>query len=312
MTPRPKKWSQGAVVIGCRHNTLEFVQTVLAHGRTIAGIVTIPEEVAEKNQVPTWRDLSAAFPQIPSYVAESYSLSTSADRDFLAHTSADFGLCIGWQRIIPTWFLRTFATGVFGMHACQFPLPRGRGRSPLNWALIAGAEIVNAHVLKYNEKPDAGEILHVAPISITGHDNIHTLQQKCRVIFNRIIEHHWRNLADGSPSLRGSLAGLVDLEYAKRTALDGAIDWSWPARQVHDWVRAQTRPYPGAFTLHHGKPARIWQAVPFGVAPKFPALPGTVTDLFDDGSFVVHAGDALVHVLDHELIADLSIGDVLQ
>jgi hypothetical protein len=35
--------------------------------------------------------------------------------------------------------------------------------------------------------------------------------------------------------------------YGRRTAEDGRFDWSWPAPQIHNLVRAVTKPFPGAF-----------------------------------------------------------------
>ena len=306
-----KPWTEGAVVIGCRHNTMEFVRALRAHGRSPSGIVTISEETAKKNKVPTWRDLGAAFPEIPTYVAESYGLKSDADRELLVQTSAAFGICIGWQRLLPDWFLARCRNGVFGMHACQYPLPRGRGRSPLNWSLIHGADTVLAHVLRYNNKPDAGDLLDVVPIAITPHDDIHSLQQKCRVVFNRIAVKHWEQLESGAVELFAGLVDGPDLEYPKRVEADGKIDWSWCASRVHDWVRAQSRPYPGAFTAYGDETHKVWRAVPFVLPPERPATPGTILDVFEDRSLVVQCGDAPVHLLDHEIPVGILPGEFL-
>jgi methionyl-tRNA formyltransferase len=39
--------------------------------------------------------------------------------------------------------------------------------------------------------------------------------------------------------------------------VDGRIDWSRSARQIHDLVRAVAPPYPGAIATIGGEPARI-------------------------------------------------------
>ena len=36
--------------------------------------------------------------------------------------------------------------------------------------------------------------------------------------------------------------------YGKRTPNDGHINWDWQKERIRNWVRAQTVPYPGAFT----------------------------------------------------------------
>ncbi len=46
----------------------------------------------------------------------------------------------------------------------------------------------------------------------------------------------------------------------QRSPADGHIDWNWSARRIYDFIRAQTKPYPGAFTWLQNEPLKIWQA----------------------------------------------------
>jgi methionyl-tRNA formyltransferase len=302
-------WRSGAVVIGCRDNTAEFIEKLSRTGHRVSGIVTISRETATRNQVPAWADLAAEFGrQIPVHVASSYALDTERDRADLSVALGDVGLCIGWQRMLPTWFLDRHRNGVFGMHASATRLPDGRGRSPINWGLIEGAEVLHAHIFRYNGQPDAGELLSVPRIQVEPHDDIQTLQQKARVIFTSEVIHRWDQLVSGAPSLHPVRApSASDRILPKRSADDGAIDWSWPATQITNWVRAQTRPYPGAFTTYQGRRYRVWRCGPAGVEQDAPV--GTVLDSFRDGACIVSCGDReSVHLLDHCLPANLSEG----
>ena len=38
--------------------------------------------------------------------------------------------------------------------------------------------------------------------------------------------------------------------FGKRTPDDGLIDWAWNREKIYNWIRAQTFPYPGAFTYY--------------------------------------------------------------
>ncbi|MDH4118927.1 MAG: formyltransferase family protein [Acidimicrobiia bacterium] len=302
-------WRAGATVIGCRENTAEFVDKLLRSRRPVAGIVTISEVTANKNGVPAWADLDALFGRdIPVHVATSYRLDGKLDIASLSEVRADVGFCIGWQRLLPSWFLALHRNGVFGMHASAALLPDGRGRSPINWGLIEGAGVLHAHLFRYSDEPDTGDLLSVTPIRVEPHDDIQTLQQKARVVFNDEIDHHWDDLASGTPSLtplRSPVAG--DRVYPKRCPDDGAIDWSWSALRVTDWVRAQTRPYPGAFATYENARYHVWRCGPAGIDHDLP--PGTVLDTFSDGKCIVACGDhESVHLLDHDLPSSLSEG----
>jgi len=61
----------------------------------------------------------------------------------------------------------------------------------------------------------------------------------------------------------------------RRRPADGLIDWSQRGGAVYDFVRALTKPYPGAFGWLDGKRWRIWQAALVPGTPG-PARPGEV------------------------------------
>jgi methionyl-tRNA formyltransferase len=77
----------------------------------------------------------------------------------------------------------------------------------------------------------------------------------------------------------------VSTFYHKRTERDRRIDWSRPARSVHDLVRAQADPYPNAFTVHRGRRLLVKRAV----LPRRPyrGTPGRVFIRDGDGVVVV-------------------------
>jgi methionyl-tRNA formyltransferase len=47
--------------------------------------------------------------------------------------------------------------------------------------------------------------------------------------------------------------------FGRRRPEDGRIDWSRPAKEVHDLVRAVTHPFPGAFTDLFGDKTFVWR-----------------------------------------------------
>ncbi|MFD0331478.1 hypothetical protein ACFQZC_33375 [Streptacidiphilus monticola] len=68
----------------------------------------------------------------------------------------------------------------------------------------------------------------------------------------------------------------------RRTPEMGVVDWAQPARVVHDWVRALTLPYPGAFSALGGRRVMLWHTrLPDDAQPRGPA--GTVLALEPDG-----------------------------
>ena len=62
----------------------------------------------------------------------------------------------------------------------------------------------------------------------------------------------------------------------QRAPSDGLIDWSRPSLDVYNFIRAQTRPYPGAFTFLGPDKVMVWEAKLFDARGEAPAAPGQV------------------------------------
>ena len=68
----------------------------------------------------------------------------------------------------------------------------------------------------------------------------------------------------------------VRASWPKRVPADGIIDWETRAPYLYDWVRAQTRPYPGAFTYLGEDKVIVWGARPVELEDAAPA--GTIVN----------------------------------
>jgi methionyl-tRNA formyltransferase len=80
---------------------------------------------------------------------------------------------------------------------------------------------------------------------------------------------------------------------------DGRISWNQPASEIYNFIRAQTRPYPGAFThLDEGRVLRIWQASIFPYP--YYGVPGLVGQKHMDG-FVVACGEGRITIQECQL-----------
>ena len=81
----------------------------------------------------------------------------------------------------------------------------------------------------------------------------------------------------------------------RRVPEDDRIDWSRPARDVHNLVRAVTRPYPGAFCAWNGRVLRVWTAALPAEARRYAGgAPGRVVQVLPGVGSVVSAGDSAI------------------
>lgn len=289
------------VVAGCKHTTRDLIEGLTDRGFGIDACLTINPNKGDEQKVAGYFDLREFLieKQINCLTANKYNLNSEEDKTKIQGIKIDILLVMGWQRLIPDWFLNHLKYGAFSMHGSSKSLPHGRGRSPMNWSLIQGKQEFYTHFFKYRSGVDDGPVVGCQKFDITPWDDAHTLHLKNLLSMIRLCEKHIPKIIDGTciyteqPSEGASY-------YPKRAAEDGIIIWPDTTQQIHDLVRAVTRPFPGAFTFLGEKEERkiiIWELIPFDSQLRWDHLePGTIIDIFYDGSFVAKTGSTSVLV----------------
>ena len=146
--------------------------------------------------------------------------------------------------------LRHARRGALNMHGSL--LPRFRGRAPVNWAVLRGATETGATLHYMVEKADAGDIVDQAAVPILENDTALDVFYKVADAAELILTRSVPLLIAGSAPRRPQDLALG--EYCgRRRPEDGRIDWSRPAREIHDLVRAVAPPFPGAFAFVDGE-----------------------------------------------------------
>ncbi len=187
------------------------------------------------------------------------------------------------------------------MHGSAEPLPRGRGRSPMNWSIIEGRDRFYTNLFKYDPGVDSGEIVGAQRFDITERDTIRSLRHKNTLSQIKLLLDHLPDLLADKAEFVPQPTDVEPTYYPKRTPDDGVIDWRDPVVRVDRLVRAVTRPYPGAFTSLGGKRINIWSGIPFDTHLRFEdAQPGEIVGVFHDNTFTVRCGDVAYYVNDWE------------
>jgi methionyl-tRNA formyltransferase len=291
--------------VGCKHTTRDLILGLQRHGFQVDHCITISPQMGEEQNVAGYMDLRPFLESqgIPYTVAQTYSLKSDADREALLTLNLDALLVMGWQRLIPDWWLESLSIGAFGMHGSSRPLPHGRGRSPMNWSLIQGKDLFYTHLFQYKPGVDDGPIVGVQTFDINPHDDCLTLHFKNTVAMIQLCLIHLPTLLDGTAQLTPQPEEGATY-YPKRSEEDGLIYWEDTTTQIYNLVRAVTKPFPGAFSYLNddaNRKIRIWLAQPFDTQLPYPgARPGEIVEVFYNGMFVVRSGDTTVLVRESE------------
>lgn len=166
----------------------------------------------------------------------------------------DFLFSFYYRRMLGPELLATARRGAFNMHGSL--LPKYRGRAPVNWAVLRGETQTGATLHEMVQKPDAGRIVDQEAVSILPDDRAVDVFGKVTGAAERVLARSLPRLIDGSAVLRAQDLSQGSY-FGGRRPEDGRIDWSQPAKRIHDLVRAVAPPYPGAFTEVEGKRLRV-------------------------------------------------------
>lgn len=302
----PKKnISKKVAVIGCKHTTQDLILGLEQHGFKIDHCITIEPKKAEDQKVAGYLDLKPflKLKSIPSTIAKKYNLKSDYDRKKLLALNIDILLVMGWQRIIPDWFLKRLSIGAFGMHGSSKPLPHGRGRSPMNWSLIQDKKIFYTHLFQYKPGVDNGPIVDAQTFDINPYDNCLTLHFKNTLAMVKLCAKYLPDLIENNVKTTPQPEKGASY-YPKRSEEDGIIYWKDLTKDIYNLVRAVTKPFPGAFSYlnnERSKKILIWRAQPFDAKLEYSnAKPGEIVEVFYNGMFVVKTKDSTLLVLESE------------
>ncbi len=178
-------------------------------------------------------------------------------------------------------------------------LPKYRGRTPNTWAIINDEAETGITVHEMIEEVDAGDILYQEKLIIgntdTGGSLIERMSRRYPVILNKVLT----DIAQDN-IVRQPQDGHKYSYCGKREPADGLIDWRWSARKVYNWVRAQTKPYPGAFFFYKGKKYILWW-VEECYASKVYSTRKTGIPFLAGKEMFIRCGIGAVKVMDYEI-----------
>lgn len=200
-------------------------------------------------------------PVAKSAGAELLTLSqtpqASEYHEFLDRVEPDLILVLGWYYNVGRKIREAAPLGCLGIHASL--LPRYRGGAPLPWAIINGETETGVSLFHLVDEIDAGDIVGQQAFAIDKEDDIASVYVKAEdASIALLLKSLPRLAAGGAPRLAQDESQAT--VFPQRKPEDGLIDWSWDVERINNFIRAQTKPYPGAFFYLGGKKVHVWDA----------------------------------------------------
>ena len=267
-------------------------------------VVTLNSNEMDNYKISGGKNINTLIkPDTECFGSNSYNFSTDECKDFFNNNTFDIGIVYGWQRLIPQYVLDKFKHGIFGFHASPLGLPFGKGRSPINWAIILNFKQVYNQCFKYNKNADDGLIYSTTKLDILPWDNISSVRLKSiidaeKTISNLIIDYKLNTIKD---KLQEQDKNLPESFFPKRKSYDGKVDLlNNTSIEFFNLVRGVSHPFPGAFLYYNDEKVIIWEAYPFSYTlykeEKYKV--GEILKIFNDNSFLIKTIDGVLLVKD--------------
>jgi methionyl-tRNA formyltransferase len=262
----------------------DCLEAAVASGAEVVAVVTLPGPVDPSRSGQCSFDEVAA--RLGASLVETRDVNAPETLAALRDAEPDLIFVVGWSQLVGDDFIALAPGGVFGMHPTL--LPRHRGRAPIPWTILSGLATTGVTLFEIADATaDSGPIVGQVEVPVAPDETATTL-------FDRLSAAHVDLVREHLPGLLAGTAPRLPQDprrasvWPKRTPADGIIDWDTRAPYLYDWVRAQTRPYPGAFTFLGDTRIVVWRAAPTALAAAAPA--GTVVEGRESG-VVVACGD---------------------
>jgi methionyl-tRNA formyltransferase len=276
------------VIVGNRKLARHLLRQTLTEGWNVVGALVPAGELAaaQANFVP----MSELVNDTACELHETEDINSMETREWLEAVDPDICLCGGWSQIINEAVLDIPDRGFLGLHSSR--LPEGRGGAPVNWSLIDGADEVWISLFYYEPGVDAGDVLTQGSVPVEPRDDVRTVFDALATQACRLVSAVRSDLEAGTVEAEPQSPAAATYR-PRRQPQDGIIDWHREPRAQCDWIRAQTKPYPGAYSFYRGTKLTIWEAEPVDITIE-EAAPGEIIEIVPGVGINVATGSGAI------------------
>ena len=285
-----------AVFMGTPEIAATVLKSVLASRHEVIAVVTQPDK-------PKGRGHEMAFPPVKEVALEAgipvMQPQRAKDEAFIAELKAlnpDIILVAAYGKLLPKAILDMPKFGCINVHASL--LPKYRGASPIQWAVLNGDEKSGVTIMHMAETMDTGDIIMTKEVVLAKDETAGSLHDKLAEIGGPLLIEAMDALETGrAPRIRQNDEDATHVTMLDKTM--GNLDFSKPAVQLERWIRG-LNPWPTAYTKLDGKMLKLWKAEVLPAKEAKNVEPGTVIDVLKDG-FDVLTGDGVLRVKELQL-----------
>lgn len=255
----------------------------LLSGHEVLAVVTQPDRPAGRKRAMRQSPVKQMAQSADIPVFQPRRLRDQAAIETLMRFDAELFVVVAFGQILPQEVLDLPRHGTLNVHASL--LPRWRGAAPIQAAIRAGDMISGITIMLLDAGLDTGPILTQRTVQLSTDETGQSLHDRLSKLGADLLLETLPRYISGEISPKAQDDKLAT--YAPQIDKgEGEIDWSLPAVEVDQMVRAFT-PWPGTQTSWDGKELKVIS----GRAGAGEAAPGMVVE--SGGAIAIGTGGGL-------------------
>ena len=276
------------VFMGTPDFAVGALRAIVEAGHQVVAVVTQPDKPKGRSKELQITPVKACALEYGIPVFQPVKIRLPEAVEQLRTYEADVFVVAAFGQILSEEILSMPRYGCINIHASL--LPKYRGSSPIQWAVINGEEETGVTIMQMDEGLDTGDILYQKTLKLASKETGESLFERLAVLGAEAI-------VEALPLLeKGKLTPIPQKEEeATKTVMlkktMGEIDWTKSAVEIERLVRGLNS-WPSAYTHMGGKQLKIWDA---DVDKEADVRPGEVA-FVEKQRFAVGCGEGILWI----------------
>ena len=232
------------VFMGTPDFSVPILTAIIGQGYDVVAVYSQPPRPAGRRGLElTKSPVHEKAEQFGIPVFTPKSLKGAEEQEVFASLEADVAIVVAYGLLLPKAILDAPRRGCYNGHASL--LPRWRGAAPIQRAIMSGDNETGMMIMKMDEGLDTGPVAMAEKVAITPDMTAGELHDRLSMIGADLMVRALGALERESLTLQPQAEEGVTYA-AKIDKAEARIDWSKPARDVHNAIRGLA-PFPGAW-----------------------------------------------------------------
>lgn len=270
------------------------LEEIIKAGHEVVLVVSQPDKAVGRSKALKYTPVKACALEHGLEVYQPERVKSPECVEYLKTFEPDLIVVEAFGQIISKEILELPKYCCINVHASL--LPKYRGASPIQWAVINGDEETGVTIQRMDEGVDTGDIIATETVTLAEDETAGSLFDRLAKVGAKLCVKTMEAIENGTAtftpqdSSKATHTGKIHKEM-------GNIDWSSSAKQIECLVRG-LNPWPSAYTKLGDKSLKIWKAKVISDEKK--AAPGCILSAGKDG-IEVQTGDGILALTEIQL-----------